>query len=408
MIENSVVTYEELGQGNYRKEISVKPLHYFRDGLWRPIENQLGSSGDPNFTIGSDELFNFRIRNRLSTNSPLIHINKNDDSVEYTPLNTNDVGGIVNGNSIKFIEAWNNADLEIILNGHMIKKNIYLRAGHPQYFSFRIDEKINLDNDLKGSEFYINNPYLYKEGKETISLTWDKTIQDGKIVITVVLPEGSWEGWTLDPTYTSQPDGTAGIDVRLSGYSNLGTSDGLGIFNFYYSDSWFDIQSGRASTLIKFDLSTISAGSTISSANLYLRCYNGGGGGVDMYRTLRDWVETEATASIYKSGSSWASEYCTSSTLDYNNSLVSNFTSALNDNTATLSTSLIQAMIPSGGFTNNGFVLHQFVADNSDIQTLFYSSDYTTTTTYRPKLTIVYTESGGSTARVFGPAIQSM
>lgn len=410
MIENSVVAYDELGQGSFRKEISLKPIHYFKDGLWRPIVNVLNNSGDPNLTVGSNELFDFRIRNKLSGNAPLVHIGKGNQMIRYTPLDTANVAGIVYGNTVTYPEAWANADLKITLGGHIIRKDIILRRGHPQSFSFRIDDKSNMDDDLVGSEFYITRPFLYKEGKGSIYLDWAKTSQGGKIVLTTTLPEGSWEGWTLDPQYTSQPDETTGMDVEINRNSNRIDTDQATISNWSFM-SWSEEQFYQGSLLIKFDLSTISAGSSITSATFEHSNFIAGDGygNVLPYRCRRAWIESQAGWTQYSTGLSWGTAGCLNSTTDYDSTALSTgLDTAIGTKTKTFTASKIQEMIPGGTWTNNGFIIsHSPQQDGGLYGMHMFTSGYAVASG-RPKLTIVYTEGGGSTARNFGPAVQSM
>jgi hypothetical protein len=349
-----------------------------------------------------NELFDFRIRNKLSGNAPVVHLGKGNQMVRYTPLNTANTDGVISGNTITYPEAWANADLKITLGGHILRKDIILRAGHPQSFAFRIDDKANMDDDLVGSEFYITRPYLFK-GDGFVQLDWVKTSVGGKTVLTVNLPPGNWDGWTLDPTYTSQPDGTAGIDTKImsnAATTNYGTATTLEVVD---ADDTYD--AWKYSSLLKFDLSTIAAGSTVTSASLYLRQQQGTHAfTIQCYRTLRDWVEAQATWNIYKTSNNWGTAGCRNSTSDYNSTSIgsSNLTVASGtDVNMTLSNSLIQTMLPSGSFTNNGFVLHSFttVGGFDDVPDAIFTSSDGTTASQRPKLTIEYTESGGATVK---------
>ncbi|MEM3501760.1 MAG: DNRLRE domain-containing protein [Candidatus Bathyarchaeia archaeon] len=62
-------------------------------------------------------------------------------------------------------------------------------------------------------------------------------------------------------------------------------------------------------TLVKFDLSGIPSGSTVNKAYLLLYYYgrmnDPVGRTLNAYRVTKNWVETEATWNIYKTGSSW-------------------------------------------------------------------------------------------------------
>ncbi len=131
---------EDLGGGRFRLTQYLKPISYQENGVWTRITNALGASGDPAYPVGVDELCQFRVKDKLRGQSPIIHFGKGQTHVRFTPLNTNHVDGVVSGQSITFPEAWNNADLKLTIAGHRLQKDVVLRAGHPQQFAFRIDE----------------------------------------------------------------------------------------------------------------------------------------------------------------------------------------------------------------------------------------------------------------------------
>jgi len=101
-------------------------------------------------------------------------------------------------------------------------------------------------------------------------------------------------------TYTLQPDGTVGKDTKLEGFnqtSNYGSGVSISLEN----------DGSVVNSLIQFDLSAI-ANQTLTSATLTL--YADGsvqaGNVIRVQRLSRtDWVETEATWLLYKTGSAW-------------------------------------------------------------------------------------------------------
>ena len=108
---------DELGGGRFRLTQYLKPVRYETAGrVLMPITNQLKATGDPAFPIGSDELLQFRIKDKLSGNAPLIYFCKGASEVRFTPLNTANVNGVVKGNSISFPDAWPNVNLSLTQN----------------------------------------------------------------------------------------------------------------------------------------------------------------------------------------------------------------------------------------------------------------------------------------------------
>ncbi len=382
-ILNSTAEMIDLGGGKFRNEISVRPAFYQSNGAWRRVKNELGNSGDQNFTIGVDELMQFRVRSNLVGNAPVIHIGHGGEHVRITPLNTNNVAGTVVENSIIYPEAWTNADLKLTIGGHVIRKEIILRAGHPASFAFRLDEK-NYSNKL-----ILHDPYLSKNGL-TVPLTWVQSTQGGKTILTVTLPEGDWSGWILDPTYTSQPDETSGEDTFLRSTNtttNYGTQPILQVGEF----------PGVARihrSLIKFDLSSIPSTNTVSSAilSLWINADNSNNARTaNAYRVLRNWVESQATWNAWSTGNNWTTAGCGSdgNDADLTNSHGScSFTASETvgaEKQFSMTVSEIQKFI-NGTYANNyGWILR--MNTETDDQYDFESSS-SATASIRPKLVI--------------------
>lgn len=110
-------------------------------------------------------------------------------------------------------------------------------------------------------------------------------------------------------TLTLQPNAANGIDTMISSLqtsTNYGTTDLLQVGNARVGSDDF------RRSLYKFDISSIPAGSVISSATLTLTGDYSTTGGVPSsgtfycYRCTRNWVKGEATWTIYSTGNNWA------------------------------------------------------------------------------------------------------
>jgi len=167
-------------------------------------------------------------------------------------------------------------------------------------------------------------------------------------------------------------------DTRFSSTettTNRGTEDYL-IIGRRTSDS------GTRRSHVKADFSSLN-GKTILSAKFYLYGYNMVGtasGTWAMYRSKRDWVETEATWNRYKALTDWgtAGGY---STTDSDTTAVEGAISTVAFAAAegvgwkefTLNLALFTPMT-NGTFTNNGFIL-KTGSESTDNWNYFYSRE---------------------------------
>jgi hypothetical protein len=192
---------------------------------------------------------------------------------------------------------------------------------------------------------------------------------------------------------TIQPDATAGLDNTLdlgAATTNRGTA------------TFFAVGSGTTGTpnyrgVIKFDLSSIPAGAVITAATFSLYCYQTLTDTIACYinRILSgnsDWSESQSTWNVRKTGTNWAgSAGCSTAGTDYasENMYSGNPSNSVGWKDFPLDLTefgLMQA-------NNYGFILYSTTVAGGGAQNPYrfcYSSDYTTDTTKRPKLTIAW------------------
>jgi hypothetical protein len=147
-------------------------------------------------------------------------------------------------------------------------------------------------------------------------------------------------------------------------------------------------------SLIKFDLSSIPANATITSATLSLWTnvdYANNNRLIRVYRLKVPFSELQATWSIRATGSNWQSTGA-SGTNDRESVDIGSLQILANEPLNTekqisLSTVLIQELV-NGTFVNNGFII---VADTELDDAFTYKTSDHATADQRPKLVIQYT-----------------
>ncbi|MFH1423815.1 MAG: DUF4838 domain-containing protein [Candidatus Nealsonbacteria bacterium] len=151
--------------------------------------------------------------------------------------------------------------------------------------------------------------------------------------------------------------------------------------------------------IFEFDLSVLPAGAVLNSATLSLYYYfyyytNPAGKTAWMYKQPHtNWVELEATGYVYKTGSPWATPFG-----DYSSPGVSAVFPAaygwMNWNVSAIVQDAYNNSNPAEFLMR--FENEAVPSGSGNSRVYFYSNNYISTLTRRPKLTIEYTISGGS------------
>lgn len=195
-------------------------------------------------------------------------------------------------------------------------------------------------------------------------------------------------------TYTSQPDGASGNDTYIisdNPTTNYGTNTSMNI--------GFDTGGGGAGrALIKFDLSSIPATATITSAILTLTPVTDNSSNartLSVYRCLRAWTEAGATWNKYDGTNNWGTAGAENTTSDRESTAIGTLSVSASETLnvgkdITLDASKMQEFI-TGALANNGFVLRVNTESNDGYN--WASSDHVTAA-YRPKLVIEYLYGG--------------
>lgn len=136
---------------------------------------------------------------------------------------------------------------------------------------------------------------------------------------------------------------------------------------------------------IRFDLTGIPAGATITAASLDLTAGGGNTGVINVFDVTNSWTASTTT---------WNSASTIVGSTAYGSATISNSTLGAAVPTITLSPSIIQGWVDTPS-TNNGFGIKTTYSNGAAANFLNICSDDHATASYRPKLTVTY-ESGGN------------
>lgn len=233
------------------------------------------------------ELFQGKFVRRTKPWEPIYTVTHNDLEIALIPYGMQDSAPVkveyIGGSSeLFYANAFPNADLKLTLGGHIIHKDILLKAGHAWSYTFNLRGvhsgwkvvmgRINFDDGtsiappvLRFDVDYPEQPSpIGKFGIFDFQLEWDVVLAANGLLLTVELPPhpngGDWAGWVLDPVFTVQPDDTDGIDTYVK--------EGDPTVNYETNALIRALSESHSDThrlYIKFDISPIPEGSTVDS-----------------------------------------------------------------------------------------------------------------------------------------------
>jgi hypothetical protein len=226
----------------------------------------------------------------------------------------------------------------------------------------------------------------------------------GQWYVLLTLPDLSGMSRPLvDPTLTLQPDATAGEDTYI--YEGL-PGNSYGVATLFATGTTATPHILRS--LLAFDLSSISSGSTASSATLTLYCEseaNAADENVGAHRALTEWYEGDGNgAAPSGDGSTWTHRNHNGSVAwsggagggsgsDYAATAVA--TTAITAATASYNWNVLtDVQLFIDGTANHGWWMVNTDEANASTSKKFTSSDGATAAN-RPKLVTVYTLPGG-------------
>lgn len=312
-------------------------------------------------------------------------------SITYRPRGAANVVPVSSGRVVTYRELWPGVDLELTAFPEGVKEDLVLKApGGASSFTFDVElsgvilvqdgHSLQVLDTLTG-QIVGRIPAPTVHDAAGVAGLATLTYEAGAITIAVdsawlAAPERVWPV-TLDPTTVIQPDPTAGKDAYVdTGIgSNLGTE-----INLRCGDPV--TASAYTRSYLQPNLSSIPVNAAIVSAQLEL--YNEGGGDANAltasaYRVTAAWDEMTIVASSQPTFDATAQ------------STASNIANVAGWVAWTGLTALVQNWL-TGAWPNYGLVIKKAVDGvSSSDRKWFWSSDYATTPSLRPKWTITYT-----------------
>ena len=320
------VDQTELGNGQFRNEINIKPIAFWQSGVLQRAEQSWEDSGDGAMP-------------HAVTRSPLRTRTANDARRRIYPIPDDDSSWLEIGQPfVKIGGTWTQVSLgtptrsgktitwtrpqtiTTITHGiHFVKLEIELRNGFVPEDSM-IAFPVNINGLTRsGTEIRKNGvpvmqlrPFVMFDAaneQDIRPIAHQFTNLNSQPYLLLTLP--SLTGMTrpvIDPTLTLQPDGASGLDSFIGDYSpttNFGTSDVIFVG---------DVNAGlnqAIRSMIRFDLSSLPLAATVTAATLSMFEYYAsdspgvGSWAVGLRRLLRDWIEAQVTWNIYSTGNNW-------------------------------------------------------------------------------------------------------
>lgn len=195
-----------------------------------------------------------------------------------------------------------------------------------------------------------------------------------------------------EPTTTiAFQDGVAPT-AGYSGTSDTYINEGAATTNYGTVDTlMLDGNDGTefsSAALMKFDLSSIPAGSVILSATLILNSINATAASYPIYRLLRNWNASQATWNNYATGSAWTTAGAQGAGTDYDATTLGNVTGGTGATSIALNAAgvgVVQSWV-NGNLSNFGMITRNYaVTDGFD-----FSSDDHATASNHPRLVVNY------------------
>jgi len=165
----------------------------------------------------------------------------------------------------------------------------------------------------------------------------------------------------------------------------------------YGSDTTLEVDgSPDISALLSWDVTSIPIGSTIQSVNITVNVTNTSGATYEIYDLKRAWIENQATWNEYASGQIWQVAGADGSGDRRSTAFGAIVGPSLGTTTISLNAAgvaMVQSWVNDPS-SNHGFIVQDYINHTNNV---IFSSRETVAVTERPKLTVTYSGSGGTT-----------
>lgn len=225
-------------------------------------------------------------------------IGKEQDEIKFTPVDANSVKGVLyDKNSIRYINAWDDADVELEVLSSGLKETIIANnADAPSEFVFEV--KGNVNENLLSENFKIQEAWMEDAlGEKRDVSTELYTIEDKTFVKLKTSYEGLSFPIKIDPTVTLNKDKVIDDAYVKSTYPTTNFNNNTLVVA---TNNNPDNNSEYHRSFIKFNLSSIPVGSYIKFAQLLLYINNIQGNShpgsyAGVYKVMGDWQESSIT-----------------------------------------------------------------------------------------------------------------
>jgi hypothetical protein len=382
----------DLGGGKFRREITGQPQHYkddYKDSkeTWKDID----------LTIVKGRVDKAPYIMAIDGNKVTVTDKKTGQTSVVELLKVGDTAITSLSVDSKSAEIIKDVDYDLVFNETKIKFQRTIKSAEAlKEATFKITGDIPVvysAADADGDKIEVQTT-TDKSGNIVETFVAEKTLVnkvDGKETKTV--PTYPIK---IDPTLTIQGTGIDTYIYQVDSTTNYGT------------EAYFRVNGNTTSTikqhaLINMPLTDLPAGATRTSATFsayYYKYYvgNPNTASCTLYKIRRaDWGETTSTWNSYKTSTSWGTAGCIDTTTDIDTSLTAHthFPASYGWMDWDVESIIADAVTNSLNFN---------VRMNIDLQAWtaceFYSREYATDTTKRPKLVIEYTVASTSIRQV--------